>query len=176
MNNVLLSTAAQQVWDFLCRDPQQAFYGTEVAQETRLSKGGVSEILRAMAGQGLLKTEKKGRMVFYRVDARSPLVRQFKVLCNVTLAEELTRKIKPFCEKIVLFGSCAQGEDTMESDVDIFIVSREKEQVRALVVPGKNHRKVQLVIKTPQEFIALDRKEPVFYREIQRGILLWEKE
>lgn len=176
MNNILLSTAAQQVWDFLCRDPQQAFYGTELAQETRLSKGGVNQILRTMARQGLLKTEKKGRMVFYRVDARSPLVKQFKVLRNVTLAEALIRRIKPFCEKIVLFGSCAQGEDTTESDMDIFIVSREKEQVRALVALEKSRRKVQLVIKAPQEFIVLDKKEQVFYREIQRGIVLWEKE
>lgn len=176
MNNILLSTAAQQIWDFLCRNPQQAFYGTELAQETRLSKGGVNEILRTLAGQGLLKTEKKGRMVFYRVDARSPLVKQFKVLRNVTLAEGLIAKIKPFCEKIVLFGSCARGEDTTESDMDIFIVSREKEQARALVAPGKSRRKVQLAIKTPQEFIVLDKKEPVFYQEIQRGIILWEKE
>jgi predicted nucleotidyltransferase len=176
MSNILLSTAAQKVWDFLCRDPQRAFYGAEVAQETRLSKGGVSEILRAMTRQGLLRTEKKGRMVFYHVDARSPLVRQFKILRNVTLVEGLIQKIKPFCERVVLFGSCAQGEDTTESDMDIFIVSREKEQVRALVPREKDRRKVQLVVKTPQEFMVLEKKEPVFYGEVQRGIVLWEKE
>lgn len=176
MNNILLSTVAQQAWDFLCRNPQQAFYSAELASQTGLSKGGVNQILRVMARQGLLKTEKKGRMIFYRVDARSPLVKQFKVLRNVTLVEELTRKIRFFCEKIVLFGSCARGEDTPESDIDIFIVSREKEQVRVLVPQGENQRKIQLVIKTPQELIVLDKKEPVFYQEIQRGIVLWEKE
>lgn len=176
MNNILLSTAAQKVWDFLCRNPQQAFFSSEVAHRTLLSKGGVNQILRTMAGQGLLQTEKKGRMIFYRVDPKSPLIKQFKVLRNVTLAEELTKKIKPFSEKIILFGSCARGEDTPESDLDIFVVSREKDKARELVAPAKEKRKVQLVIKTPQEFIVLDKKEPVFYEEIQRGIVLWEKE
>ena len=175
MNNILLSTAAQQVWDFLCRNPQQAFFSAEVAQRTLLSKGGVNQILRTMARQGLLQTEKKGRMIFYRVDSASPLIKQFKVFRNVTLAEELIKKIKPFSEKIILFGSSARGEDTPESDFDIFAVSREKEKARNLVSPVKDGRKVQLVIKTPQEFIVLEKKEPVFYEEIQRGIVLWEK-
>lgn len=175
-DNMLLSTAAQKVWDFLCRSPQEAFFSSEVAHRTLLSKGGVNQILRTMARQGLLHTEKKGRMIFYRVDARSPLIKQFKVLRNVTLAEELTKKIRPFCEKIILFGSGAKGEDTPESDLDIFAVSRENEKVRKLVAPVKENRKVQLVIKTPQEFILLDKKDPVFYEEVQRGIVLWEKE
>ena len=115
-------------------------------------------------------------MIFYRVDSKSPLIKQFKVFRNVTLAEELTRKIKTFSEKIILFGSCARGEDTPESDLDIFVVSREKDKVRGLIAPVKEKRKVQLVIKTPQEFIILDQKEPVFYEEIHRGIVLWEKE
>ena len=176
MNNILSSTAAQKVWGFLCQNPQQAFFSAEVAHRILLSKGGVNQILRTMADQGLLQTEKKGRMIFYRVDPRSPLVKQFKVFRNVALAEELTKKVRPFCEKVILFGSCARGEDTPESDLDIFVVSRQKDKVREVVAPVKEKRKVQLIIKTPQEFIGLDKKEPVFYEEIQRGIVLWEKE
>ena len=176
MNNILLSTAAQQVWDFLCRHPQEAFFSAEAANRTLLSKGGVNQILRTMARQGLLQTEKKGRMVFYRVDSKSPLIKQFKVFRNVTLAEELIKKIKFFSEKIILFGSCARGEDTPESDLDLFVVGREKDKMRKLVAPQKEGRKVQWIIKTPQEFIVLNKKEPVFYEEIQRGVILWDKE
>ena len=176
MNNILLSTAAQQIWDFLCRHPQEAFFSAEVANRTLLSNGGVNQILRTMTQQGLLQTEKKGRMIFYRVYSKSPLIKQFKILRSVTLAEELIKKIKLFAEKIILFGSCARGEDTPESDFDIFVVSREKDKIGKLVIPQKEGRKVQWIIKTPQEFIVLGKKEPVFYEEIQRGIILWEKE
>lgn len=176
MNNILLSTAAQKVWDFLCRHPQEAFFGSEVARRTHLSKGGVNQILRTMARQGLVQTEKKGRMIFYRVDAKSPLMKQFKVFRNVAAAEELITKIKPLAEKAVLFGSCARGEDTSESDMDMFVVGREKDAIRAMAAVKKDGRTVQWIIKTPQEFILMDTKEPVFYEEIQRGIVLWEKE
>lgn len=176
MSDILLSTAAQKVWDFLCRHPQEAFFSSEVAHLTLLSKGGVNQILRTMARQGLLQSEKRGRMIFYRVDPKSPLIKQFKVFRNVTLAEELTKKIKAFCEKIILFGSCAKGEDTPESDLDVFVVSREKEKIHRMVPVQKEGRDIQWVVKTPQEFIVLDKKELVFYEEIQRGIVLWEKE
>lgn len=176
MNNIFLSTAAQQVWDFLCRNSQETFYSAQVASRTGLSQGGTNQALREMARQGLVKVERKGRMLFYRVDARSPLIRQFKVLRNLALVEELIRKIKPLSERIVLFGSCARGEDTPDSDLDIFVVAGDKDQVRRLMKENKDRRKVQLLTKTPQEFIALETKDPVFYQEVQKGMVLWEKE
>jgi len=30
------------------------------------------------------------------------------------------------------------------------------------------------VIKKPSEFIGFDKKKPLFYQEIERGIILWE--
>lgn len=176
MKDILFSTASQKIWDFLCRHPQESFFSAQVAEKTSLSKGGANQILRALTRQGLLLAEKKGRMVFYRVDAKSPLIRQFKVLRNLSVFEELTKKAKPLAERIILFGSCARGEDTPESDMDVFIVGLEKEKIRSLIPEFKEKRKIQLVLKTPAEYIVLQDKEPVFYEELQRGIVLWEKE
>jgi len=176
MKNFLFSTAGQRVWDFLCRNPQESFYSAQVAQRTGLSAGGTNEVLRTLAKQGLVQVEKKGRMAFYRVDIRLPLIKQFKLLRNLALAEELIKKIKVYSEKIVLFGSCMKGEDTAESDIDVFIVGRNKEEIRKKMPQVKEGRNVQLVLKTPQEYLLMESEEPVFYKEIQGGMVLWQKE
>ena len=170
------STTTQKILDFLCENPYESFYSAQVALKTNLSRGGANQALRRMAKGDLVVTEKKGRMVFYRVDSKSPIVKQFKVLKNVTALAGLVEKIKPYAERIVLFGSCAQGEDTQKSDVDIFIVSGDKERVGRFILSLRSKREIQYIIKSPQEFIGFDKREPELYAEVKKGIILWEKE
>lgn len=177
MNPVTFSTSTSQtILTFLSRNPQQFFYSGEIADQTSLSKGGTNQTLRELARQGVLKTEQKGQMIFYSADLKSPLVRQYKVLHNVATLADIVKKIKSLAERVILFGSCARGEDTSESDIDLLVVTRDKAGVRDLVPETKDKRRIQLLLKTPQEYVVLENKEPVFYKEIQQGIVLWEKE
>ncbi|MFA6379171.1 MAG: nucleotidyltransferase domain-containing protein [Candidatus Omnitrophota bacterium] len=171
------STITQKILDFLCDHLQESFFSAQIAFETSLSKGGVNQALRKLAQEGFLKAEKKGRMIFYQVEARSPVVKQYKILKNVSLLQPLVERLKALSERVVLFGSSAFGEDTGQSDIDIYVVSGNAQAVKDLVIlrsPFK--RKAQLVLKTPAQDIALDKKEPVFYNEVKKGIVLWQKQ
>jgi predicted nucleotidyltransferase len=177
MNPVTFSTSTSQtILTFLCQNPQQSFYSGEIADETSLSKGGTNQSLHELAHQGVLKTEKKGRMIFYSADVKSPLIRQYKVLQNIASLQDIVKKIKPLAERVVLFGSCARGEDTQESDIDLLVVSRDKAPIRPVVPERKAKRRIQLLVKTPQEYIQLEKKEPVFFKEVEQGVVLWQKE
>ena len=177
MNPITCSTSSTQaILTFLSQHPHQSFFSTEIADKTSLSKGGANQSLHSLADKGVLKTEKKGRMIFYSVDVKSPLVRQYKILKNIELLDDIVRKIKSFAERVVLFGSCARGEDTQESDIDLLVISRDKEHVRPLVPVTKLKRNIQLLLKTPQEYINLENKEPVFFKEVQQGVVLWQRE
>ena len=83
MNQKLLTKTNQQVLDILCRHPNDSFYSNELAQKTGLSKGGVSQALRFLAKEHLLKSESRGNMIFYRAALSSPIIRQSKVLHNI---------------------------------------------------------------------------------------------
>ena len=170
------TVSTQTILAFLCQNPQKSFYSGEIAEKTSLSKGGTNQSLRDLAHQGVLKTEKKGHMTFYAADISSPSVRQFKILQNVAILESIVNKLRPFADRVVLFGSCAKGEDTQESDVDLLVVSRDKDHIRSRIPETKAKRKIQLLLKTPQEYIQLENKEPVFFREIQQGVVLWQKQ
>mgnify|MGYP001578628529 CR=1 FL=1 len=171
------STIEQKALDFLSRDPHSSFYAAEIASRLGLSKGGVNQSLRKMAEEGLLRTEHKGRMIFYSVDPGSALVKQFKILNNVAALQPLVGGIKDISQRAVLFGSCASGENTGESDIDLFVVTDNKEKVKKLVLSnGRSREKIQLILKTPQEYMGFEKKEPVFFDEIAKGVVLWQKD
>lgn len=171
----LLTKTNQKILGFLCQYPHDSFYNNQIAQKTGLSKGGVSQALKFLTKESLLKTERKGTMTFYQIDLSSPIVRQFKIFHNIMLLNPLINKIKMFASKIVLFGSCAEGTDSNDSDIDILIVSSQKPEVTDSVSKSKTKRGIQLILKSPQEYISLEKKEPIFYHELEKGKILWEK-
>ncbi len=171
------STIEQKILDFLSKNPHESFYASQIASRVLLSKGGTNQALRKMAGEGLLKTETKGRMIFYKVDPKSALVRQYKILKNVAALEPLVAAIKDLSQRAVLFGSSAAGEDTRESDLDLFVVTEDKEKVKKFIFSQARFKdKIQLILKTPQEYMGFEKKDPVFYGEIAKGIVLWQKD
>jgi predicted nucleotidyltransferase len=81
---------------------------------------------------------------------------------------------------VVLYGSCAQGTDTSESDMDLFVVSNSRDDASAAVADftfpkGFEDVRIQAVIRTPVELLQRGRAEQAFMEEVERGIVLWEK-
>ena len=85
-----------------------------------------------------------------------------------------------FSGRIVLYGSCAQGTDTSQSDFDLFVVTNNKENAADIVSgfnlsKGFENLRIQPVIKTPIELLQAGESEKAFIEEVERGIVLWEK-
>jgi len=83
--------------------------------------------------------------------------------------------LQPFTEKAVLFGSSADGTNTEDSDIDLLVVSNQKADINNVFNKFKSEHKIQLILKSPQEYISLEKKEPIFFAEIEKGTPLWQK-
>jgi predicted nucleotidyltransferase len=117
-------------------------------------------------------------MVFYRLDMKNPVARQFKTLFNVYSLNELVEKTKQFCQKIILFGSCSEGVDVKESDLDLFILTNEKDRVKSNIsdYQRKIQRRISPIIVSSNEFVKLENEDKPLYERILKGITLWESE
>jgi len=117
-------------------------------------------------------------MIFYKLNLREPMVRQFKVLFNIYTLKKLVDVIKQHTRRIILFGSCSQGIDLKESDFDLFILTLEKEYVRGKISDfnRKNERKIAPIVVDATEFASLKKEDEPLYENIERGITLWEAE
>lgn len=167
-----------RVLDLFMADPMQEHHEREVMRMAGVSKGSANRILHELSERGFLTIQRKGRMVFYRLDLKSPSVRQFKILSNVYSLKELLERLENYSRRIVLFGSCSQGIDVRESDIDLMILTDVKETVREEInkFNSKERRKVTPNIVDANELARMRREDSALYENIERGIVLWETE
>ncbi|MDI6807114.1 MAG: nucleotidyltransferase domain-containing protein [Candidatus Aenigmarchaeota archaeon] len=167
-----------KVLELFFSNPMGEFYERRVMRMSRISKGSANKILRQLARLNFLIREKRGRMVFYKLDVKNPAVRHFKILCNIWKLKKLVDKLKEKSKKIILFGSCAEGMDVKESDIDLLIIAEEKGFVKGTIsiFNKKSERKITPIIVNSNEFIKLRKEDKPLYEKIDRGIVLWETE
>lgn len=167
-----------KVLELFFNNPMEEFHERAVMRISKVSKGSANKILRQLAKLDLLTREKRGRMVFYKLNMKNAVAKQFKILFNIWELKELVDKIKQSSKKIILFGSCAEGIDVKESDIDLFIITEEKEFVKRSISDfnKKSKRKISPIIVDSTEFIKLRKEDKPLYEKIDRGIVLWEME
>ncbi|MDO9536880.1 MAG: nucleotidyltransferase domain-containing protein [Thermoplasmata archaeon] len=157
----------------LSRSPGKEFYVREIARIIGASLGGCHKALKELQALGLARSRKSGRNLYYLTDDANPAIPHFKIFANLLELKELVDSLIPITFKVVLFGSCASGTDTLESDIDLMIVTDNPDKIRALLKTIKLSRKIQSVIFTPGQLILSREKDPAFHGEIDKGIVLY---
>jgi predicted nucleotidyltransferase len=95
------------------------------------------------------------------------------------ITKRIVENVRP--EKIILFGSHAYGEPTLESDIDLLVVlvNRKRSIENAMAVDKlfSNRRfGMDILVRTPQELKARLDLGDMFMEEItQRGKVLYER-
>ena len=67
---------------------------------------------------------------------------------------------------IVLYGSCARGEDDLQSDIDLLVISRKEEKVELGKFEKQFGRKITLLVYAPREWEEKVRSDRAFYERI----------
>ena len=167
----LFSKTEVKVLNFILRQDEE-MYEREIAKKAKVSVGSANSILKKFTKENLVEKRKLGRMALYKRNDDSARVRQLKISMIVEFLEkEIVEKIKTFSRQIVLFGSCSEGKNTQESDVDLFILSNEKDNVFEIV---HKFSKVSPLILNSLEYSNLGGKDKPLYERINKGILIWD--
>jgi predicted nucleotidyltransferase len=181
LKDLLIKTTHQKVISLFLINPTHHFYGSEISKKTGISIGQTSKILNDLLKAGLVEKERKGKTEIYHLIGDSPLLRIYKILNTLIFISPLVEKLKKVSKKIILFGSCAKGINMEDSDLDLFIISNNRERVLRIISQYAYNKysgfsEIKPVVKKTAEWAILDEIDPVFYNELQKGILLYEKE
>jgi predicted nucleotidyltransferase len=173
----LLNAVPLKIFSYLCRVPHIPHYEREIARSVEVSVGATNQTLKLLLNMGILTREKKGQLYLYRIILDNPIVREFKKFENILDLNPLLLRIGKVSNKIVLYGSCASGEDTIESDVDLFVVSREKEKVLREIRKETRQikREIKSIVVSVEEYLSMRNKKEVILEEVDKGIILYEK-
>lgn len=173
LNKIFYTTCQQRVLYFLLVHPDQKYYDREISRLIKAGRASTNYALHNLMEAGLVKREKRGRMFFYYVTPEDPIIKQLKIAQNLIDISPLVEKLKPISLKIILYGSSATGNNHAGSDVDLFVLTRDTQKVKDIIYKSPFKERLQHVISTPQDLVKLKKKNPVFYKELSGGIILY---
>ncbi len=171
----LLNKVTLKILSTISRIPEGFFYEREVARLAGVSMGMTHQTLKLLYKMDVLTKVKKGKINLYKINFHHPLVKRFKIFENILGLSDMVLEMKPFCKRIILFGSRAEGTDNFESDIDLFIISNNKDEVVKIV---RNSLPADIININPlivsfEEYISLRTRNKVLIEEIDKGIVLY---
>ncbi|MBU2561364.1 MAG: nucleotidyltransferase domain-containing protein [Nanoarchaeota archaeon] len=135
-------------------EPTKEHYLIEISRKAKIAHTSVKNHLETLKRQGVIKetAEKKGERDFplYKADTENKEYTLYKKTDNFIrlktsgLVGYLKDSLMP--SVIIVFGSYARGEDTEDSDIDIFVMCKE-EPLRLEKFEKLLNRKIQLHFK-----------------------------
>lgn len=176
LKEILYNKNPLLIMSYLSKNKTQENISAHIAKELKLGAGSVHQILKQFEEIGVVKSNRVGKTILYEMDKMNPLVKAFRVFDNLLDLDLLFWSLKPICRKIILFGSCATGTDTVCSDIDLFVVADEDEKDNVFNIISNYHsnREIKPVVVDTIELMELENNDKVFYNEIVKGIQIWE--
>lgn len=180
MYHMLQESTIWNVKGVFFKEPTQEHYLKEISRKAKVAHTVVKKHLDKFIREGIIKKtiQKKGSRNFpvYKANINGGMYRKEKRHYNLHnigfygLKVYLNNKLMP--KTIVLFGSYARGEDTEESDIDIFVEC--KKQDIKLDQYEKYHelnRKIQLHFKKDFKEFSREMKNNIINGIVLRGYL-----
>lgn len=172
MSTISLSRNEEIILNFLADYPAQSFLGAEIVKRKKISAGGAHNALKELKEKNFTALEERGRIKLWKINADNILVKQHRAAHLLDKLGKFISGIKKVSIEAILFGSGARGEYSKGSDIDIFILTHDKNGAREAIESYIKKYPIKAVIKTPNEWQELEVEEPEFYGEVKRGIKL----
>ena len=143
---------------------------TKIRNKIKMSKATLIKWLKYLEKDNFVSIKIEGVSKLYKLNKENTILKQFKILNNIIKIQELNNLIKNNI-KIYLYGSCARGEDSKESDIDLLIIGNIKrheiiEEINKL--SKKLNKKITLQIFSELEWANLDKKDRAFYERVEK--------
>lgn len=140
-----------------------------ISQESKASKGLVSRYLSLLKKHGML--ERKGIKFLVKGSNKTRAVKLLLTISN--LDGGLFRH--DFVESAGLYGSCAKGENTEASDVDLWVRVRNASQDDLALLNRRIKEKfpnANVLVLTKDKIQKLKKEDPVFYHSLYFGSII----
>ena len=104
----------------------------DISKTLKISKGFVSKFLSFVAGEKIIRKYKNKYIINDNLKVRS-----LRILLNLIFFADFNFSKYHFVRSAGIYGSCAKGENTEDSDIDIWIkIDKRNEEERCDAVRG----------------------------------------
>ena len=141
-----------------------------IASQLGLSKGLVSKYFQILLKEQILKKE-KGKLVV----ADNASVKAVKILLNLRRIDTRIFSKYPFVTAVGLYGSCARGENTEDSDVDLWVRVKDVEETKIASLTSEINKKIKnakLLFLSDKKIEKLRKEDIMFYHSLSFGSII----
>jgi predicted nucleotidyltransferase len=141
-----------------------------IASQLGLSKGLVSKYFQILLKERILKNE-KGKLVV----ADNASVKAVKILLNLRRIDTRIFSKYPFVTAVGLYGSCARGENTEDSDVDLWVRVKDVEETKIAPLTSEINKKIKnakLLFLSDKKIEKLREEDIMFYHSLSFGSII----
>jgi predicted nucleotidyltransferase len=141
-----------------------------IASQLGLSKGLLSKYFQILLKEQILKKE-KGKLV---VDDNAS-VKAVKILLNVRRIDTRIFSKYPFVTAVGLYGSCARGENTEDSDVDLWVRVKDVKETKIASLTSEINKKIKnakLLFLSDKKIEKLRKEDIMFYYSLSFGSII----
>ena len=164
-----------RVLEVFMNNPLEGFSLRGISDMIKLGLPSVSRYVRSLYDSELIRKEDIRGSVVWFANRENSKFKKRKVaewivgLEDCRLLDYLDKELD--FPSVILFGSCALGEDIMGSDLDLCVIS-EKKGINLEKFEKKIGREIQLFEFSKKEFIKLEKKNKELWKNIINGIVL----
>jgi predicted nucleotidyltransferase len=141
-----------------------------IASQLGLSKGLLSKYFQILLKEQILKKE-KGKLV---VDDNAS-VKAVKILLNVRRIDTRIFSKYQFVTAVGLYGSCARGENTEDSDVDLWVRVKDVKETKIASLTSEINKKIKnakLLFLSDKKIEKLRKEDIMFYYSLSFGSII----
>jgi len=152
--------------------PTESFRLRELSRLSKLAPLSVSNYLKEFEKEGLIRRYEKRGIPFYKAERDNPdfiFYKKLSILYELHdsgVIDYIWEKLSP--EAIILYGSYAKGESIENSDIDIFIIGKEK-KIDLEKYEKKLNKKIHLMFESIPEKIPNELKNNLVNGIVLKG-------
>ncbi|HJZ19281.1 MAG TPA: nucleotidyltransferase domain-containing protein [Candidatus Nanoarchaeia archaeon] len=155
-------------------NPTEEFRLRELSRLSKISPPSVMAYLKEFEREELIKSFKKRGVPFYKSEIDSEKFREYKKISilfelnDSGLTNFLWDELSP--KAIILYGSFAKGESLEESDIDLFVIGKER-KIKLEEFEKKLGRKIHLMFDDNPKNIPNELKNNLVNGIVLKGYL-----
>ena|SRR3989339_1307892 len=171
LNELLGNAKLVKLLFFYLDHPQEEQSYTQLLKTTKLSRATLGKHLKFLNQKGILKLREIGLNRLYSLNGNNYLVKQLKILLNLSRLGFFTDLSKKFNLRFYLYGSAARGEDNEESDIDILCLGEVKKEKLMEIINAQSKKlskEIRLQLFTLLEWSQMKDKDSAFYERVEK--------
>lgn len=174
--NITKSKLRKKLLILYFSNPEKEFYLRELERITGFFVGNIRRELNRLLQEGIFKKQKKGNLLYYCLNIKSPLYNEIKSIVFKTIGIEglLKKRLAKMkgLHLAFIYGSFAKGKEMADSDIDLCLIGSldEMELIKEIrFIENQSKRIINYIIYTIEDFENKVKRKDSFLLDIIKG-------